>query len=101
MFWTIWFWLGLLAGWVVTVGHCMNTWVSGFLFTIIVYFFSSNIPNRNFFILAHALRCRNFYCSHSISISYLSIDISFLLDSFFYGIFWKNARRNKSGFLPS
>lgn len=51
MFWTIWFWLGLLAGWVVTVGHCMNTWVSGFLFTIIVYFLVPTFPTATFLSL--------------------------------------------------
>ena len=48
MFWTIWFWLGLLAGWAVTVGHCMNAWVSGFLFTIIVYFLVPTFPTATF-----------------------------------------------------
>ena len=50
MFWTIWFWLGLLAGWIVTVGYCMNSWGSGLswlpgpLFMVIVFWIAPTFP---------------------------------------------------------
>ncbi len=50
MFWTIWFWLGLFAGWIVTVGYCIDSWVSGLSwlpglsFTVIVFWIAPTFP---------------------------------------------------------
>ncbi len=51
MFWTIWFWLGLLSGWCVTVGHYLGTPISAIVFTLIVFFVAPASPLLTDFIL--------------------------------------------------
>ncbi len=44
MVWTALFWIGMLSAWCVTIGHCLPTWLSAVLFSVILFLLAPTFP---------------------------------------------------------